>query len=221
MSETKDEAIDRVIAELISSLPRADRRGGGEEGRVEIGVSNRHVHLSRQDLDTLFGPGAELHRKKAMKQPGQFAAEETIELVGPKGRIGRVRVLGPVRGQTQIEISVADGFRLGIKPPLRLSGELDATPGVELVGSAGRVVKEQGVIVAKRHIHLPPATARRLGLVNGQEVAVEVPGERGALLHHVAIRASAESAAEMHIDVEEANAVGLRNGDFVRIVGGR
>lgn len=179
------------------------------------------MHLSRQDLDTLFGPGAELHRKKAMKQPGQFAAEETIELVGPKGRIGRVRVLGPVRGQTQIEISVADGFRLGIKPPLRLSGELDATPGVELVGSAGRVVKEQGVIVAKRHIHLPPATARRLGLVNGQEVAVEVPGERGALLHHVAIRASAESAAEMHIDVEEANAVGLRNGDFVRIVGGR
>lgn len=184
---------------------------------VGIGVSNRHIHLSRTDMDTLFGPGSALTRKKAMKQPGQFAAEETVTLRGPKGSLHKVRVLGPLRKETQIEVSVADGFALGIKPPLRMSGVLDGSPGVEIIGPAGSVQKEQGVIVARRHIHMLPETAKQFGLTNGEEVDVEVLGDRGGIMSRVAVRAAEASALEMHIDVEEANAFCLKNDELVRI----
>lgn len=185
--------------------------------RVSVGISNRHIHLSRTDMDTLFGPGSALTRKKAMKQPGQFAADETVTLRGPKGSLHKVRVLGPLRKETQIEVSVADGFALGIKPPLRMSGVLEDSPGVEIIGPAGSVMKEQGVIVAKRHIHMLPETAQQYGFINGEEVEVEVPGPRGGIMERVIVRAAEASAFEMHIDVEEANSFCLKNDDLLHV----
>ncbi len=210
ISDKIEAAILRVLAE----------RGGvlsADSKTIPVGVSNRHVHLSQADLDLLFGPGHTLTRKKAMKQPGQFAAEETVTLRGPKGSIGRVRVLGPTRPETQVEISIADGFVLGVRPPLRLSGVLDGTPGLEIEGPVGRVRIERGVIAARRHLHMCPETARHLGLANGDEVEIAVGGDRGGVLAHVAVRVSADSADEFHVDVEEANAFRLNNDDPVTV----
>jgi len=197
--------------------PGAGQRDDRDPFLVPVGVSNRHVHLSRTDMDALFGPGSMLLRKKAMKQPGQFAAEETVIVRGPKGELGRVRVLGPLRAETQVEISVADGYTLGVAPPLRMSGQLDGTPGAALIGPFGSVRLERGLIVAMRHIHMLPATAARLGLRNGEEVEVEVAGDRSCLMGRVLVRATEAAEFEMHIDVEEANACSLRNDDLVRI----
>ncbi|PTW51447.1 propanediol utilization protein [Rhodovulum kholense] len=219
--------IDRIVAEVLAqgraaakeaAAPTAAAGPEADPALVPIGVSNRHIHLSRQDMDALFGPGAMLTRKKAMKQPGQYAAEETVIIRGAKGEIGKVRVLGPLRKDTQVEISIADGFVLGVKPPLRMSGKLGDTPGIEIVGPQGTVRKDSGVIAAMRHIHMLPETAARLGLANGDEVSVLVGGPRGGIMHHVVIRAAEASATEMHIDVEEANAFGLKNDDLVRIL---
>lgn len=220
--------LDRTISELLmqglrqglrGSLPKSlCENGSGVGGTlVPVGVSNRHIHLCRADMDALFGPGAVLTRKKAMKQPGQYAAEETVTLKGPRGELKKVRVLGPLRKETQIEISVADGFVLGVRPPLRLSGHLESTPGVEVIGPVGSVIKQGGVIAALRHIHMTVAMAAELGFRNGEEVDVEVDGARGGILSHVAIRVAEASALEMHIDIEEANALGLKNDDQVRI----
>lgn len=232
--EMKQEIIEQIIRQVLAQQAVSSTPAGGVASclqartqpgpanpdlfNITVGVSNRHVHLSRTDMDTLFGPGSELHRKKAMKQPGQYAADETVTLRGPKGSLSKVRVLGPLRGDTQIEVSVSDGFALGITPPLRQSGQLDDTPGVEIVGPHGSVSKDHGVIVAQRHIHMVPETAALLGLRNGDEVDVEAPGERGGLMHKVLIRVAEASANEMHIDVEEANALCLKNDDVVRIV---
>ncbi|MCE8420259.1 phosphate propanoyltransferase [Rhodovulum sulfidophilum] len=215
--------IDRIVSEVLAQGRAAARdtagtNAGSDPALVPVGVSNRHIHLSRQDMDALFGPGVMLTRKKAMKQPGQYAAEETVILRGPKGEIGKVRVLGPLRKDTQVEVSTADGFALGVRPPLRMSGKLEDTPGLEIVGPHGSVRKSSGVIVAMRHIHMLPETAALLGLANGDEVSVLVGGPRGGIMHHVAIRAAEASATEMHIDVEEANAFGLKNDDLVRIL---
>jgi propanediol utilization protein len=218
--------IDRVIAELLAqslsasngqAAAVADSAPGADPWLVPIGVSNRHIHLSRPDMDALFGPGSELTRMKAMKQPGQYAAEETVTIRGPKGEIGKVRVLGPLRKETQVEVSVADGFVLGIKPPMRMSGKIEETPGIEVIGPYGTIKKERGVIVALRHIHMLPTEAARLNLKNGDEVDVLIDGVRGGIMQHVTIRAAEASFMEMHIDVEEANAFGLKNDVMVRI----
>lgn len=206
--------IDRILAELLAQGAAAAET---DPALVPVGVSNRHVHLSRPDMDALFGPGSSLTRMKAMKQPGQYAATETVTLRGPKGEIGKVRVLGPLRKETQIEISVADGFTLGIKPPMRMSGKLDGSAGLTVIGPAGSVTKDAGVIVALRHIHMRPEDALRLGVKTGDSVDVVVSGPRGGVMHHVAIRSDEVSATEMHIDVEEANAFGLTNDALVRL----
>ncbi|MFD2174261.1 phosphate propanoyltransferase [Rhodobacter lacus] len=211
--------IERILAEILAQgQATAATPVAADPALVPVGVSNRHIHLSRPDMDILFGPGASLTRMKAMKQPGQYAAEETVILRGPKGEIGKVRVLGPLRKETQIEVSVADGFVLGIKPPMRMSGKLEGSAGLTVVGPKGAVVKDAGVIVALRHIHMAPADASRLGLKNGDTVDVDVTGPRGGIMRNVAIRSDEVSATEMHIDVEEANAFGLKNDALVRIL---
>lgn len=182
---------------------------------IPVGISNRHVHLSREDMDALFGYGSSLTRMKAVKQPGQYAAEETVTLRGPKGELTRVRVLGPLRSATQIEISVSDSFVLGVKAPVRMSGDLHDSTGIEIIGPHGRVTKTDGVIVAWRHIHISPAEARQYGLRDGMEIDVQIDGLRGGILSHVVVRVSTDAVLEMHIDVEEANGFGLRNGDCV------
>ena len=216
--ENKQQVIERIIRQVMAQsqgTPAATE--ASNPALIPVGVSNRHVHLSRSDMDTLFGPGSELQRKKAMKQPGQYAAEETVTLKGPKGNLSRVRVLGPLRAETQIEISVSDGFALGTIAPLRQSGDLDATPGVELIGPCGAVKKDQGLIVAQRHVHMTPATAEKLGLHDGEEVDICAPGARAVIMQKVLVRVTTASFDEVHIDIEEANTALLKNDDPVLI----
>ncbi|MBO8167555.1 MAG: phosphate propanoyltransferase [Thermoanaerobacteraceae bacterium] len=188
-------------------------------GRVPVGVSNRHVHLSKEHLEILFGEGYELTQIKELSQPGQYAAKETVSLVGPKGIIEGVRILGPVRRQTQVEISRTDSFRLGIKAPVRESGNLKGTPGCMLVGPAGTVTLNEGVIIAARHIHMSPSEAKQFGVEDGDLVSVLVDGERELSFHNVIIRVNEKFRLEMHIDTDEANAALLSNGSQVKILG--
>lgn len=188
-----------------------------ENFRIPIGVSNRHVHVSRADLDRLYGKDYALTHKSELGQPGQFAANETVTLQGPKGTFEHVRILGPVRSQSQVEISKTDSFRLGVKAPIALSGHLQGTPGITLIGPRGTVDLPCGVIIAKRHIHMTPAQAAARHLKDGQIVDVETFGERRGILGEVIIRVSDTAGLEMHIDVDEANACSLSNHDYVMI----
>ncbi len=182
---------------------------------IPVGVSNRHIHLCREDMDVLFGYGSTLTRMKAVKQPGQFAAEETVTLRSKKGDITNVRVLGPLRSSTQIEISVADSFILGVKAPVRMSGDLHNSPGIEIIGPKGQVVKPRGTIIAWRHMDISPQEAELYGLRDGMEINIQAEGLRAGILSHVVVRVSTDAVCELHIDVEEANGFGLRNGDLV------
>jgi len=188
-----------------------------ENFSIPIGVSNRHIHVNRADLDILYGKGYALTHKSELGQPGQFAANETVTLQGPKGKFNHVRILGPVRKQSQVEISKTDSFRLGIKAPITLSGHLQGTPGITLIGPKGTVELPCGVIIAARHIHMTPAQAQARHLVDGQIVSVKTFGERQGVLGDVIIRVSDTAGLEMHIDVDEANACSLSNHDYVMI----
>ena len=185
---------------------------------IPVGISNRHVHLSRQDLDTIFGTGYELTRIKDLSQPGQFASKETVTLAGPKGAIENVRILGPVRGQTQVELLAGDCFRLGVKQCVRLSADLDGSPGVTVIGPKGSVCKDKGAIVAKRHIHMTPKDAESYGVRDGQIVGIEITGERGGVYRETIIRVSETSALDCHVDTEEANAMGINPGLNVKLI---
>jgi len=184
---------------------------------VPVGISNRHIHISEADLHTLFGEGYKLTKYSDLKQPGQFASNELVTLRGPRGSVERVRILGPVRAETQIELSVSDGFKLGVPTPIRESGKIDGTPGIEIVGPRGRVVKDNGVIAALRHIHMPKNIADKYQLEDKSFVDVQVDGVRKATLSQVLLRVSEKFELEMHLDMDEANAVCLKNGDIVTI----
>ncbi len=174
--------------------------------KILVETSARHVHLSKEDLAKLFGEGAELTFKKALSQPGQFACEERVKLVGPKKEIANVIILGPVRPATQIELSYTDARTLGIDAPLRESGNVAGTPGLKLVGPAGEVDVAEGAIIAKRHIHMTPADAETYGVENGQIVSVKIDSERSAVLGDVVVRVNPNFSLAMHIDTDEANA---------------
>lgn len=190
------------------------------EKRIPVGVSNRHVHLSQADLAILFGPEFQLSRYKELSQPGQFACEQKVTLVGAKGIIQNVRILGPVRSKTQVEISAGDGVTLGVKAPLRDSGDLQGSAGIALLGPAGVVMLQEGVIVAARHIHMHSSDAVRWGVQDGDRVSVRVTGPRGIIFNEVLIRSSDQYKLEMHIDLDEANAAFLKNAEYVEIIGG-
>lgn len=202
-------SLENILREVFTEIISDD---------VVVGVSNRHIHLSQEDLEILFGKGHALTKMKDMKQPGQFAAEETVTIQGPKGKFEGVRVLGPVRKETQVEISISDSFKLGVKPPVRESGKLDGTPGVKIIGPKGEVIKEHGVIVAGRHIHMPKFIADIKGYKDGDIVKVETCGERKVLLYNVLMRVGNNMAKEIHLDMDESNASGLKNNDFVKII---
>jgi acetate kinase len=180
---------------------------------IPIGVSAHHAHLSQEHVERLYGPGHELTPRSPLSQPGQFACEEQVRLIGPRGSIDRVRVLGPARSQTQVEISRTEGYRLGVRAPVRMSGDLDGTPGVIIEGSEGQVELEGGVIYAHRHIHMTPADARQLGLEDGDLVRLRVEGERELIFGDVAVRVSPKYKLEFHLDTDEANAAELNTGD--------
>jgi acetate kinase len=179
---------------------------------IPIGVSAHHIHLSQEHMEALFGAGHELTPLSPLAQPGQFASEEQLSLVGPRGRIERVRVLGPVRGKTQVEISRTEEYRLGIDAPVRMSGDLGGSPGLILEGPQGQVKLEEGVICAQRHIHMTPEDALRFGLRDGDVVSIRVEGERSVVFGDVAVRVSPKYQLEMHLDTDEANAAQVSTG---------
>jgi propanediol utilization protein len=155
---------------------------------------------------------------KDMKQPGQFATNEKVDIIGPKGKFTGVRIIGPVRKETQVEISITDSFKLGLTPPIRQSGDLEGTPGIKIVGPMGEIEISKGVIVAGRHIHMPKYIADIRGYKDGEIVKVETYGERKIIMCNVVLRVSDKMAKEMHIDVDEANAAALKNDDYVKII---
>ena len=185
---------------------------------VPVGISNKHLHLSKEDLYALFGEGYELHPTKALKQPGQYAAEEKVDISGPKGTLKGIRVLGPIRGETQVELALTDARILGVGVPVKESGKLEGTPGLKLIGPSGEVEIGKGAIAALRHIHLSSQQAIDAGVVDKQIVSVSIPGERGLVFNNVLVRAGDAYEKEMHVDTDEANAAGLSNGTEVEIL---
>ena len=186
---------------------------------VPAAASNRHIHVSAQDLETLFGRGYALKPERALSQPGQFAAAETVSIAGPKGQIDQVRVLGPARGKTQVEILTTDAFRLGVKPVVRISGDIEGTPGATIIGPAGTVELASGVIVAMRHVHISVEQAAWLGLQNGDIASIRKDGIRALVLENVPVRCGEGHNLELHLDMEEANAGSIKNGELLEIVG--
>jgi len=185
---------------------------------VPVGLSNRHIHLTEEHIEALFGKGYQLTPMKDLSQPGQYACEEKVDVVGPKGTLKGVRVLGPARKATQIEISLADSYVLGVNPPIRDSGDLAGSPGAKIVGPNGEVTIDEGVIVAARHIHMTPEDAEQFGLADKDLVSVKVEGKRGLIFHNVLVRVSPSYKLEMHLDLEEGNAAGVKNGDQLEVL---
>jgi len=179
---------------------------------IPIEVSAHHIHLAQKDVEALFGPGHQLTKHADLSQPGQYACKEQLTIVGPKGRIERVRVLGPTRKATQVEIAMTEQFKLGIQPPIRESGDIEGSPGCTLEGPAGNVAIDRGVICALRHIHMTPADALRYGVRDKSTVRVQVSGDREITFGEVRIRVDPSFALAMHIDTDEANAANLRSG---------
>ena len=183
---------------------------------VELEASGRHVHVTREQAQTLFGHG--LTPKRPLSQPGQYLANERVTVVGPKGTFENVAVLGPERKEAQVEISLTDGRTLGLEAPVRLSGDVSGTPGVTLIGPAGTVILNQGVIAAQRHIHLTPEDARNFGVKDKQVVKLQTFTARPVIFQDVAVRVSPEFASYVHLDYDEANACGFAKGDVGRIL---
>lgn len=211
MERLDEEVIKEIVTEVV-------RRFKENKDRIVVGVSNRHLHLSAEDFESLFGPDRQLTKMKDLLQPGEFASAETVNLIGPKGTIQNVRILGPLRENTQVEISKSDGFILGAKAPVRESGKIVGTPGIVIEGPKGKIYKDNGLIIALRHVHIDPIEAKRHDVQNGDMVSVRAEGDRGLVFENVLVRVSDKFRPEMHIDTDEANASDLKSGDYVRLV---
>jgi len=176
--------------------------------KVKVEISARHIHLNQADLEKLFGAGYELKKLKDLSQEGEFAAEETVALVGPKRKLENLRVVGPVRPATQIEIAYTDTFSLGLDAPLRISGDVAGSAGAKIIGPAGEMDLAEGIIVAKRHLHINQKEADELGIKNDDLVKVKVAGDRGLVFENVVVRVKPNFHTSIHIDTDEANACG-------------
>ena len=208
------ELVKRVISGM--EIPVASRDADGD---IPVGVSNRHIHLSKADLETLFGAGYELTPIKELSQPGQYACKETLTIVGPSMRpIENVRVLGPVRRASQVEISATDSFVLKVKPPVRESGKISGSAPIRIIGPRGVVELSEGCIIANRHIHMSPDDAKKFGVKDYDFVTVDVNGKRRTRWYDVQVRVHKDFRLEMHVDTDDANAVGIGNGAKVKIV---
>ena len=211
---------EKVIAEAVKKAVEQMKsiEAAGDDNDIKIGISARHVHLSREDLDTLFGKGFELTKKKTL-MGREFASDQLVTLVGPSLRaIEGVRVLGPVRKNTQVEISRTDTFVLKVSPPVRPSGDIAGSEKLVLVGPKGSVYLKEGVIIANRHIHLTPEYAQKNGIKDGDYVDVLVESIKPTKFFDVQVRVRDDFNVEMHIDTDDANACGLKNGEKVRII---
>lgn len=186
--------------------------------KVSVGVSNRHVHLTEEVLKKLFGDDYKLEKKKDLTQPGMFASTALVTLKTEKGMIENVRILGPVRSYTQVEISRTDAYKLGLNPPVRNSGDLDASEGITLIGPKGEVKLESGCIIATRHIHILPEQMKQYNLEGKETVSVRISGEKGGIIDNVYLKVADESFFELHLDTDDANAHLIKNGDIAEII---
>lgn len=212
----EQQTVEMIAQMVLQTLNRMEEKSNGYQ--VPVGVSARHIHLTQQDVEALFGEGYQLTKKKDL-MGGQYACNETVTIVGLKLRaIENVRVLGPVRKASQVEISSTDALKLGIKVPVRESGNVAGSAPIAVVGPKGAVYMKEGCIVAMRHIHMSPADAAAAGVHDGDEVSVRADNERGTVFNHVKIRVSDSFTLEMHIDTDEANASEIRTGDKVTII---
>ncbi|MBI3180767.1 MAG: acetate/propionate family kinase [Myxococcales bacterium] len=209
----EERMIAREVARVTAGPTAARVRVTG--GAIPIGVSVRHVHLSRADCDSLFGPGYELTERRPITQPGQYVCRETVDLIGPKGELARVAIIAPLRKETQVEVSRTDAIAQGVNPPLRESGKLEGTPGLTLRGPKGTVALQRGVIVALRHVHMRPDDARRFGVQDRNVIRVRVEGDREMVFGDVVVRVDEQFVLDMHLDTDEANAAGLTNDSVV------
>ncbi|HET9627670.1 MAG TPA: acetate/propionate family kinase [Kofleriaceae bacterium] len=213
----EERMIAREVARCVAGPSAAVH--GAHARPLPVGVSVRHVHLSRADCDALFGPGAELALRRPVSQPGQYVTRETVDVIGPRGELHGVAIILPLRAESQVELARSDAIRLGVDPPLRQSGDLEGTPGVRLRGSRGEVTLARGAIVAQRHVHMSPDDARRFGVADQQVIQVETAGPRATTLGDVVVRVSPQFALDLHLDTDEANAAGLDGNSVVRFVG--
>ena len=186
--------------------------------KIMVEMSARHVHVTEKDLEKLFGKGAVLTPKRDLSQPGQYLCEERVDLIGPKKTIPNVSILGPTRPETQVEISLTDARTLGVTAPIRMSGDIKGSGSVTIKGPAGEIVLEEGVIAAKRHVHMTPDDAEKMGLQDGQVVSVKIESERGLVFNETVIRVSKKFATAMHIDTDESNAAGCGREVYGEIV---
>lgn len=182
-----------------------------------VAVSNRHVHLDAANFEKLFGKNYTLQKLKMLVQPGQFACVETVTLCGGKSSIDKVRIVGPLRRYSQVEISITDAIKLGINTKVKLSGDLDQTPGIKITGPAGEVVIDQGVIIAARHLHISPEDAKTFDIKDGDIVRAKKKGVRGIVFENIIVRSAEEHVLELHIDTDEANAAGISQNDILLI----
>lgn len=196
--------VERLVEEVVQAL------------FVEVEASGRHVHLTKEQIIRLFGH--ELTPERPLSQPGQYLAKERVTVIGPKGQFERVAVLGPARKEAQVEISLTDGRVLGILPPVRPSGKVEASPGAVIVGPRGRIELDRGVIAAQRHIHMTPKSAARMGVTDGQIVKFQVFTQRPVIFEDVLVRVSPDFETYAHLDHDEANACGLGKGELGRIL---
>ena len=208
------------IVELVrKALSEIDTKAEVKDGGIPVGVSNRHIHLSKNDLETLFGVGYELTPIKELSQPGQYACKEQLTIIGPSMRpIENVRVLGPVRKASQVEISMTDSYILKVKPPVRESGSIKGSAPIRIVGPKGIVELSEGCIIANRHIHMSPDEAKVFGLSDGDYVDIDVNGKRRTRWYDVQVRVHKDFRLEMHVDTDDANSAGIGNGFIVTIV---
>ena len=210
--------VDEKLVDLVTKSVISILQEQGADTGIRVGVSARHVHLSQEDLETLFGKGYELTPKK-MLMGDQYAAEECVTLVSPSLRsIEGVRVLGPVRSHSQVEISRTDTFKLKVSPPVRPSGEIKGSAPMALVGPKGTVFLNEGCIIANRHIHMTPADAEQYGIKDNDLVDVEIQNAKPTRYYTVQVRVRADFNTEMHIDTDDANAAGIKTGDHVEIL---
>lgn len=219
MMANNEALISAVVAEVMKSMNKKEEVKNEEaNGEIKVGVSQRHIHLSREDLDILFGKGYQLTKLKPLMGK-EYAAKEVVTLVGKSLKpIENVRVLGPERKNTQVEISRTDTFVLKVSPPVRPSGEVEGSESLVVVGPKGTIYLKQGVIIANRHIHMPPAVAQMYGIKDNDRVDVVVDGEKPTEFFDVQIRVRDDFNTEMHIDTDDANSSALKNGDKVRII---
>ena len=213
------EKIAEMVKRALLEMNGAENKSEKTDGGIPIGVSNRHIHLSVADLETLFGKGYELTPIKELSQPGQYACKEVLTIVGPSMRpIENVRVLGPVRKASQVEISATDSYVLKVKPPVRESGNIKDSAPIRIIGPKGVVELSEGCIIANRHIHMSPSDAKEFGVVDGDYVNIDVNGKRRTRWFDVQVRVHKDFRLEMHVDTDDANAAGIGNGFIVTVV---